>query len=314
MLRKRLLIGVYTFVGLVTACGSSSPTSPGSSPTTQTPTPTETWTVEPGIRLSDTTSTSTVRRSDGTYRTYYGGVRTASSVDGLSWGGFSDPIRPSMGAFNRNPAIFQHSDGTWVLIFERVLDNVGRFYRATSSDGVTFTENPATPVMEPTASDRGFLSVPDIISIGGSTVRMYFVAGGDLSDSAVSSDGGVTWTREGRITVSGLSGANWVVDPDVIQVSGGRYRMFFATGPDGQPGLMSKRVRSAISSDGRSFVLEPGDLIAPTGAGDDVVDPDVVQLPDGRYRMYYGYSTAGSQYQLRSAVSGTGSAIAPIRF
>ena len=89
MLRKRLLIGVYTFVGLVTACGSSSPTSPGSSPTspgssptTQTPTPTETWTVEPGIRLSDTTSTSTVRRSDGTYRTYYGGVRTASSVDG----------------------------------------------------------------------------------------------------------------------------------------------------------------------------------------------------------------------------------------
>ena len=87
-----------------------------------------------------------------------------------------------------------------------------------------------------------------------------------------------------------------------------------SVGPDGQPGLMSKRVRSAISSDGRSFVLEPGDLIAPTGAGDDVVDPDVVQLPDGRYRMYYGYSTAGSQYQLRSAVSGTGSAIAPIRF
>lgn len=265
----------------------------------------ETWTVESGIRIADTTSSSTIRLADNTYRTYYGGVRTSSSPDGLVWGGTSDVLRPTPGEQNRNPAIFQTGDGTYVLIFEKVVSNVARFYRATSPDGVTFTLSPSTPVMEPTASDNGFLSVPDVISVNATTVRMYFVAGGDLTDSATSSDGGRTWTREGRITVTGLSATNWIVDPDLIRTTSGGYRLFFATGPDGQAGLASKRIRSATSSDGRTFVLDSGNRLAPTGSGDDIVDPDVVLLPDGRYRMYYGYSTAGAQYQLLSAISST---------
>ena len=168
---------------------------------------TETWTVESGTRIADTTSSSTIRLADDTYRTYYGGVRTATSRDGLVWGGTSDPIRPSPGEQNRNPAIFRTSDGAFVLIFEKVVSNVSRFYRATSPDGVTFTVSPSTAVMEPTSIDSGFLSVPDVISINSTTFRMYFVAGGALVDSATSSDGGQTWTREGRITVSGLSSA-----------------------------------------------------------------------------------------------------------
>ena len=264
---------------------------------------TETWTVESGTRIADTTSSSTIRLADNTYRTYYGGVRTATSTDGLTWGGMSDPIRPSPGEQNRNPAIFLASDGTYVLVFEKVVSNVARFYRATSPDGITFTMNPTTPVMEPVSSDNNFLSVPDVIRVNATTVRMYFVAGGDLTDSATSTDDGRTWTREGRVTISGLSSSNWVVDPDLIQTASGSYRMYFATGPDGQANLQSKRIRSATSTDGRTFTLDAGDRVTPTGAGDDIVDPDVVLLPDGRYRMYYGYSTAGSQYQLLSAIS-----------
>jgi hypothetical protein len=79
--------------------------------------------------------------------------------------------------------------------------------------------------------------------------------------------------------------------------------LFFATGPDGQGGLSSKRIRSATSTDGRTFTLESGNCLTPLASGDDLVDPDVVQSADGRYRMYYGYATAGKQYQLLSAIN-----------
>lgn len=248
-----------------------------------------------------------MRLSDGTYRTYVAGIRSHSSTDGLTWSSASTAVQSANGEFYRNPAIARQPDGTWVLIFERFVNNISTFLRATSSDGVTFTRSPSTAVMEGGAGDNNFLSVPDIIMVG-STMRMYFVAGGALVDSATSTNGGATWTREGRITMNGLSTTNWIVDPDVIQTAAG-FRMYFATGPDGQSGLNNKRIRSATSTDGRTFTLESGARLSPTASGDDIVDPDVVLLSDGRYRMYYGYSTAGGQYHLLSATSSGSSAL-----
>jgi hypothetical protein len=285
------------------ACGGNTATAP--STTTTTTTFDETWTAESGIRLSNTTSTSTIRRPDNTYRTYFAGISAATSVDGLSWGNTGLVVRSGPGEFNRNPAMFRTSANTFGMFYEQVVNNVGRFYRATSPDGVTFTVSPSTAVMQPSGSDNNFLSVPDIISLGGGMIRMYFVAGGALTDSATSTDDGVTWTREGRITVSGLSAANWVVDPELVRLTNCGYRMYFATGPDGQSGLMSKRIRSATSTDGRTFTLDAGIRIALLASGDDLVDPDVIELPDGRYRMYYGYSTSGGNYHLMSSTTST---------
>ncbi len=289
------------------ACGKNTPTAPSTGSPTPTPTPTfdETWTAEAGTRLPSTTSNSTIRMPDGTYRTYFAGITTATSIDGLTWGGIAVVVPSGQGAFNRNPAVFSTSGNGIGLIYEQVINNVGRFYRATSTNGVNFTVSPSTPVMQPGGSDNNFLSVPDIISLGGGTIRMYFVAGGALTDSATSTDDGVTWTREGRITISGLSAANWVVDADLVRLSSGGYRMYFATGPDGQSGLNNKRIRSATSTDGRMFTLDPGIRVAPLASGDDLVDPDVIQLPDGRYRMYYGYSTSGGNYNLMSSITST---------
>lgn len=242
---------------------------------------------------------------DGTYRTYFAGISSATSSDGLTWGGSTVVVPSSQGGFNRNPAVFRTSANTYGVIYEQLLGGVGRFYRATSPDGVNFTVSPSTPVMQPGGSDNNFLSVPDIISLGGGTLRMYFVAGGALTDSATSTDDGVTWTREGRITINGLSPVNWVVDADLVRLSSGSYRMYFATGPDGQSGLNNKRIRSATSTDGRTFTLDAGIRVAPLASGDDLVDPDVIQLPDGRYRMYYGYSTPGGTYNLMSSITST---------
>jgi len=287
------------------ACGGGTPTAPSNGTPTPTPTFDETWTAESGTRLPNTTSNSTIRMPDGTYRTYFAGITTATSIDGLTWGSIAVVVPSSQGAFNRNPAVFRTSSNGIGLIYEQVVSNVGRFYRATSTNGVNFTVSPSTAVMQPTGSDNNFLSVPDIISLGGGTLRMYFVAGGALTDSATSTDDGLTWTREGRITISGLSAANWVVDADLVRLSNGGYRMYFATGPDGQSGLSNKRIRSATSTDGRMFTLDVGIRVAPLASGDDLVDPDVIQLPDGRFRMYYGYSTSGGNYNLLSSITST---------
>ncbi len=265
----------------------------------------ETWTVESGIRLVRTTSTSTIVMLDNSYRTYYAGISSATSADGLNWSPKGIVVRSNSNEFNRNPVIFRTNANTFVMIYEQVVNNVGRFYRATSVDGATFTMTPSAPVLEPIGTDKNFLSVPEIIALEGRTIRMYYVAGGALTESATSTDDGITWTREGRITVSGLNVANWIVDVDVVRLADGAYRMYFATGPDGVAGLTSKRIRSATSPDGRTFALDAGVRIAPLATGDDVVDPDVIQLPDGRYRMYYGYSTAGSPYNLMSAITRT---------
>lgn len=77
------------------------------------------WTVESGTRIADATSSSTIRLADGTYRTYWGAIRTATSADGLTWANTESILRPSTGEQNRNPAVFQMSDGTFVVISRR---------------------------------------------------------------------------------------------------------------------------------------------------------------------------------------------------
>lgn len=74
---------------------------------------------------------------------------------------------------------------------------------------------------------------------------------------------------------------------DIIKIADGRYRAFYHDGPSD--------VKSAISTDGKNFTLEPGARI---NGG---VMPSLVQLDDGRWRMYYA-----SGGELKSAVSQNG--------
>ena len=67
-------------------------------------------------------------------------------------------------------------------------------------------------------------------------------------------------------------------------------------------GLSNKRIISATGTDGRTFTLESGERVAATNLTDDRVDPDVVLLSTGKYRMFFGFSTTGT-YDLKSATS-----------
>lgn len=243
-----------------------------------------------------------------TYRMYFvgpGGILTATSTDGLSWAAPVTTGVDTVGA--TNPSVIALGDGTYLMIYgvQTQMPVTERLFRATSTDGITFTEQAGGEtggaVLVEAAGGTDFVSVPDLISIGGGTLRMYHVQSTTNSriHSATSTDNGQTWTKEGEITISGSYGGQ-TNDPDVIGLSDGSYRLFFTTPPVGTA-IGDLRIRAATSTDGRSFTVESGDIADPSGSTTALLDPDVVQRPGSTtYLLYYGTEPAGSLHALLS--------------
>lgn len=241
-----------------------------------------------------------------TYRMYFtgpGGILTATSTDGLSW---AAPVVTGIADIGAtNPSVIALGDGTFVMIYgiQTTMPVTERLYRATSNDGITFTEQVGGETGGAVLVEGGgddFVSVPDLISIGGGTLRMYYVQSTTNSriHSATSTDNGQTWTKEGEITLSGEYGGQ-TNDPDVVVVTGG-YRLFFTTPPVGTA-IGDLRIRSATSTDGRTFTVETGDILEPSGSTTALLDPDVILMPGStKYLLYYGTEPAGSLHALLS--------------
>ena len=233
-----------------------------------------------------------------------GPFRSATSSDGLTW---SAPIDSALtepsGELVMNPSVVALPQGGYMMIHEGTKDGVHRFYRATSTDGITFARTAGAldsgAVMIPSSADKNFLSVPDLIALPSGQLRVYFVAAEEHIESAVSADQGMTWTREGAIVLSGISN-KYQVDPDIVAIPGG-YWLFLAVPPGDT--LANHRIRSAVSVDGRTFTAEAGERVTVDNDKQIRYDPDVVALGDGRYRVYFGQSD--------SAPPNLGSAISP---
>jgi predicted GH43/DUF377 family glycosyl hydrolase len=87
------------------------------------------------------------------------------------------------------------------------------------------------------------------------------------------------WTRDGGVRLAGGV-------PFVLELPDGRYRMYYGNRGGG--------IQSAISSDGLNWTEESGLRIADGGEGSGeyiVGGATVIQLDDGRYRMYYDGKT-----------------------
>lgn len=82
-------------------------------------------------------------------------------------------------------------------------------------------------------------------------------------------------------------------DADIVSLGNGKYRMYYAIQPEEQSHQFE--VFSATSTDGKKWTKEPGNR--KTFA----TFPDVIQLPNGKWRMYY--QTANT---VKSAISPDG--------
>ncbi len=266
----------------------------------------DTWTTESGTRAgAGRTSTCTLQLADGTFRQYQN-FTYRTSPDGLTYSDFlplSGLSTPS-GVIESNLALVSDSQG-WVMLHERNVANtttIDGFYRATSTDGIVWTVD-ATAVMTPNADEAGFISVPESFVVNANTWRMYYVMGGDVVASATTTDRGQTWTREGKITVVGLENRRFV-DPEIVRTPAGHLRLFLSVVPTRiTNGIGNQSLYAAVSADGRTFYLEPDVLVAAASTSQSLLDPDVIPMIGGGFRMYYYYG--GNLYSATTPTLGT---------
>lgn len=108
-----------------------------------------------------------------------------------------------------------------------------------------------------------------------------------LSEEMVSNSPIKSWSAE-RLAVAGQ-----YADADVVDLGNGQYRMYYSAEPE--VAGFKGQLYSAVSTDGATWTAEDG--IRKEWA----IFPDVLKLPDGRYRLYY--QSAGL---IKSAVSADG--------
>ncbi len=248
-----------------------------------------TWIKEPGIRLSVAPDEyvayhpSVIRISRDGYRMYFESiqfgmpprVRSAFSADGLAW--VRDPGDRIANA--ADPDVKIKGRG-----FDLIEEDEGENELASDEDS-------------------GACASRD-------KYRMYFVRGGDIL-SAASKDG-ITWTEEPGIRVS--RGAPGALDSAsvshfyVIRLKNKKYKMYYTAADGVTPTLhgngQGRAILSAGSCDGLSWVKDAGIRIDMGGPGSldqhGLLQPTVIRLSDGSFRMFY---QGGVGFSLRFILS-----------
>jgi len=149
-------------------------------------------------------------------------------------------------------------------------------------------------------------SVPLVHKLNDGKVRLYYCKD-DIILSAISKDG-LTFTKEQGIRISqGTGFESHVCDPTIVDLPGGKMRMYYKGANTMKPGPGSiHKIYSAISSDGLTFQKEGLRIDSETNGDNGWASvPDAIVLSDGRVRIYY-VTAAEMQHGIGSAISSDG--------
>ncbi|MDE0220748.1 MAG: hypothetical protein OXJ90_15900 [Spirochaetaceae bacterium] len=194
-----------------------------------------------------------------------------------------------------SPRVMRLGDGTYRMYYTQILPRAGnptgandygnattRILSANSADGATWSPDAGVRLSAADGGAGDFRVVSSEVgpaADGSGRLRMYFECCPGSQEvqnsirSAVSDDG-LAWEVEpgDRLRVEGSN----IMAPRILFLGDGRLRMYVT-----QRGV---GIVSAISHDGMTFAMEPG----PRFPGDtSTFAPDLVVLPDGRYRIYF---------------------------
>jgi hypothetical protein len=131
-------------------------------------------------------------------------------------------------------------------------------------------------------------SVPDVLVID-DRIYIYMVGIVQRRISFVYSDDGSTWTEQEALEIKDMPEDLNPVDPSVILLPDGRYRLYFYDLKVKAPGVEfqdSHEFYSAISDDGLKFEMEAGFRLV-SDEYDTMTDPNVVWLSEDEWFMYF---------------------------
>jgi uncharacterized protein (TIGR03437 family) len=261
--------------------------------------PAQDWVKDPDSRVTNGSVPYIYRLDDGNVRLLYcgqGGILSARSTDGLTFtqelgvrlmgqGGVGSPEMIVCDA-----SIVRLADGRHRLYYKGA-DGPGgpgqgihRVFSAISAEGLNYTRE-GLRLESAGTIDAGWASVPEVIRTFEGRYRMYYVTHNGPERNGIASavsDDGLNFTRE-----AGMRMSNWV-DPAVIKLPSGQYWMLGLAGLP-QPGAPAP-IASAHSADGLNFVVDGEPLLRAGGPSETtgIFDPTVIDLGQGRFRVYYG--------------------------
>jgi len=129
-------------------------------------------------------------------------------------------------------------------------------------------------------------------------------------------DPGLVWTKDPEPCIGPDTplDSQSILTPNVVRLPEGGFRLYYTgLGPGRAVRGATGYILSAVSDDGTSWRKEPGirlDVHGPD-AIQRVLCPDVVPLPDGRWRMYFEAVSPNRPTVVKSAVSADGVAWDP---
>lgn len=170
-----------------------------------------------------------------------------------------------------------------------------KVYKATSTDGVTFTKT-GELIMDKS-------SVPDVVKMNDGTLYIYAVDGAQRSNSGImvarSKDNGKTWEQGSLNVKTSRTKFSVGADPQAVLLPDGSIRLYYLVFPDKKPPLDStgkpiptgekNYIKSAVSTDGVNFTEEEGSRFEMTQIW---TDPDVIKIDpstgsgQGKWFMY----------------------------
>ena len=273
-----------------------------------------------------------IRLPSGGYRMYYLGcgpartspeaaayILSAFSEGGCSWekdSGTRVDVCPPYGLCAMCPDVIPLEDGGYRMYYEaRAKDKPGVVLSATSADGLQWELEQGVRF----GSDNRSYGSPRCLYIDDPSLgpdyhfRLYFhrytygpflsgLDAGNVIISAISKDGLHFEQEDGvRIAQETERETFAVYAPEVIRLGDGSYRMYYPPWCDEFNG----GIFTATSTDGLAWTKEPDVLIELGGCWDDnmVSEPCVIELPDGRSRMFYEAKDADDRTRILSATS-----------
>lgn len=216
---------------------------------------------------------------------------TRSTDDGANW--TTPALVVTSGANERHPALLQLGDGSFALFYLKGTGATSsyRIHRATSADGVTFTEQGALQLGWASGGEVN----PHVIRHPDGTLTMSYQRLGSGSYLAQSTDGGASWDQL-RTVIAASSQLPRIA----YRASDGRYLATY------QVGSTSLGLYARTTTDPRDWSA----AAVPLAVVGDNHDSLPVLMPDDAFVVFH-IQANGSQYDIYSSRSADGIAFEP---